>query len=177
MLLIEYYRILDLPVNAGLNELKKAFREKAKLFHPDINHSPLAQENFIMIHTAYEMILSHLLGKANRVVSYNKEEEKKMRQEKAARRAEHFAKMKYEEFKKECDAYKQSPFKWVFQLLYYGLFYIYIFCALLFFFVPLWAGWSGGIFYFLICLPLFALAYFTFDMALSWKKEIDPLFS
>lgn len=176
-MLADYYRILELPGNAGLTELKKAFREKAKLFHPDINHSVHAQENFIRIHTAYEMIHSHLLEKANRVVSFHKDEEKKMRQEKAVRRAEHFAKMKYEEFKKECDAYMQSPFKWVFQLLYYGLFYIYIFCALLFVFVPLWAGWSGGIFYFLICLPLFVLAYFTFIMAFNWKKEIDPLFS
>jgi hypothetical protein len=176
----EYYILLGLPFNADIQELKKAFREKAKLFHPDLNHSPLAQESFIRIHTAYEMILLHLEGKTIRAVkrdSYNSEEEKEKRKQKAAERSERYARMKYEEFLKECEAYRQSPYKWIFQVLYYGLFYIYMFCAMLFAFVPLWAGWEGGIIYLVICLPLFVLAYFTIGMALAWKKEIDPLFS
>jgi len=171
----EYYNLLGLPFNADILELKKAFREKAKLFHPDLNHSPMAQESFIRIHTAYEMILSYLEGKTKQVI-YNSEEEKEKRRQKAAQRSERYARMKYEEFLKECEAYKQSPYKWIFQALYYGLFYLYMFCAMLFIFVPIWAGWEGGIFYLLICLPLFALAYFTVIMALNWKKEIDPLF-
>lgn len=176
-MLRDYYVILELPINANVNDLKKAFREKAKLFHPDLNHSSQAQENFIRIHTAYEMILSHLQGKEKPRSLFTKEQEKERRQQQAAKRAQHFAKMKYEEFMKECEAYKQSPYKWIFKILYYGLFYLYLFCALIFIFVPFIAGWNGGIFYFLICLPLFVLAYFTVAMANDWKKEIDPLFS
>lgn len=174
-MLREYYNLLGLPFNADIAGLKKAFREKAKLFHPDLNPSPLAQESFIRVHTAYEMILAHLEGKTTRVLP-NTEEEKEKRKQKAAERSERYARMKYEEFLKECEAYKQSPYKWLFQFLYYGLFYLYMFCAMLFIFVPLWAGWEGGIFYLLICLPLFVLAYFTIGMAYNWKKEIDPLF-
>lgn len=177
MMLVEYYRILELATNAGEDDLKKAFREKAKQFHPDLNHSTHAHENFILIHTAYEMILAHIQGKEKDIPVFNKEDERIRRQQQTAKRAQHYAKMKYEEFVKECEAYKQSPYKWIFQILYYGLFYLYMFCALLFIFVPLWAGWEGGIFYFLLCIPLFVLAYFTVIMAYNWKKEIDPLFS
>jgi hypothetical protein len=177
MMISDYYRILELPSNAGLNDVKKAFRLKAKQFHPDLNSSLNAQENFIRVHLAYEMILNHLLIRQHQRPVLSEEEEKERKRQQAAKRAEHFAKMKYEEFVKECEAYQQSPYKWVFQILYYGLFFIYLFCALLFVFVPLWAGWSGGIIYFLISLPLFVLAYFTFVMAYDWKKEIDPLFS
>jgi len=172
----EYYQLLGLTFDASADDLKKAFRAKAKLFHPDVNHSPFAHESFVRLHTAYEMILIHLERKTTRAV-YNTEEEREKRRQKAAERSQRYAQMKYEQFLKECEAYKQSPYRWIFQILYYGLFYLYMFCAMLFVFVPLWAGWEGGIFYLLICLPLFILAYFTVVMALNWKKEIDPLFS
>ena len=177
MMLVEYYRILELAHNAGEDDLKKAFREKAKEFHPDLNHSVNAHEHFILVHTAYEMILAHIRGKAMHSPVINKEDEKLRRQQQAAKRAQHFAKMKYEEFVKECEAYKNSPYKWIFQILYYGLFYLYMFCALIFIFVPLWAGWEGGIIFLLISSPLFVLAYFTFVMANNWRNEIQPLFS
>ncbi len=173
----EYYLLLGLSFDASASEVKKAFREKAKLFHPDLNSSPLAQESFVRIHTAYEMILAHLEGKTKtKRVSVNTEEGKEKRRQQTAERSERYARMKYEQFRKECEAYKQSPYKWVFQILYYGLFYLYMFCAMLFVFVPLWAGWEGGIIYLVVCLPLFVLAYFTVGMANDWKKEIDPLF-
>jgi hypothetical protein len=171
----DYYSLLGLPINADIQALKRAFREKAKLFHPDLNSSPLAQESFIRVHTAYEMILAHLEGRSKQVFP-NSEMEREKRKQQAAERSERYARMKYEEFLKECEAYKQSPYKWLFRFLYYGLFYLYMFCAMLFIFVPLWAGWEGGIFYLLICLPLFVLAYFTIGFAYNWKKEIDPLF-
>jgi hypothetical protein len=172
----EYYNLLGLPFDADIMALKKAYREKAKLFHPDLNPSPLAQESFVRIHTAYEMVLANLEGKPYRK-SYDTAEEKEKRRQQAAERSQRYAKMKYEQFLRECEAYRQSPYKWLFQFLYYGLYYLYILCAMIFIFVPVWAGWEGGIFYFLICLPLFVLAYFTVSMASDWKKEIDPLFS
>jgi hypothetical protein len=172
----EYYALLGLTSEATVADLKKAFREKAKLFHPDLNPSPLAQESFIRVHTAYEMILAHLERRTKRII-YNTAEEKERRRRQAAERAERAARMKYEQFKKECEAYRQAPYNWIFRILYYGLFYLYMLCAMIFIFVPIIAGWQAGIFYFLISLPLFVLAYFTVVMAYNWKKEIDPLFS
>jgi hypothetical protein len=177
MLLADYYKLLGLSSTADLADLKKAFREKAKLFHPDLNSAPHAKESFIRIHTAYEIVLTYLEGKKNPQQFYDAAEELERKKRDAAERAQQYARMKYEKYVKECEAYKQYPYNWIFRILYYGLFYIYCFCAMLFIFVPIAAGWQGGIFYFLICTPLFVLAYFTILMAMGWKKEIDPLFS
>jgi len=181
MTLTEYYRLLGINTEADAEEIKKAFRVKAKMYHPDLNPDPGAQDAFIRIHTAYEMVMAHLQGK--RMKGYYQEPvsfaaaEVAMRRQAMKNRAENYARMKYEEFVKECEAYHNSPYAWVFKILYYGLFYLYMFCAMVFVFVPLMAGYQGGIGYFFISSPLFVLAYFTVKMALGWKKEIDPLFA
>jgi curved DNA-binding protein CbpA len=38
MTLADYYQILGLPVNSSINDIKKAYRQKARLYHPDIPH-------------------------------------------------------------------------------------------------------------------------------------------
>jgi|GEM_PF-3505110 len=180
MSVIEYYSLLGIHAGADADEIKRAFREKAKQFHPDLNPAPGAQEEFIRVHTAYEMAMAHLLGKErkqpfNEPMSFAAAEVA-MRRAAMKARAENYARMKYEEFMKECEAYRTSPYSWVFRILYYGLFYLYIFCALLFIFVPIMAGYGGGIKFFFISSPLFVLSYFTVRMAMGWKREIDPLF-
>ncbi len=181
MSLIEQYQLLEIGSDADMDELKKAFRKKAKQCHPDLNASPDAQAEFIRLHTAYEMVMAHLQGRTHsgfyqEPVSFAAAE---VAERRAAmkKRAENYAKMKYEEFMRECEAYRNSPYSWIFKILYYGLYYLYLFCAMLFAFVPLLAGYQGGIFYLFICSPLFVLSFFTVKMAKGWKKEIDPLFN
>ena len=41
-----YYKILGVKKDASEKEIKKAFREKAKLYHPDKNDSPDAEQKF-----------------------------------------------------------------------------------------------------------------------------------
>jgi hypothetical protein len=180
MSLTDYYKELGIDGGADAEEVKKAFRQKAKRFHPDLNSAPGAQEEFIRVHTAYEMVMAHLEGKRSKAfydepVSFAAAEVA-MRRQAMKNRAENYARMKYEEFVKECKAYHNSPYAWVFKILYYGLYYLYLFCAMVFVFVPLWAGYEGGIGFFFICSPLYVLAYLTVKMANGWKKEIDPLF-
>ena len=155
--------------------MKKAFRNKAKQFHPDINPSPDAQNEFIQVHQAYEIVLSHLEGRFRGKVYDDLLSE--VRKQYAKQQAYQYARKQYEKVKQETDAYHNSPYAWVFRILYYGLYYLYILCAMVFAFVPLWAGYEGGVFYLLICLPLYVLAWFTVKMAMQWKKEIEPLFN
>ncbi|MBN2481659.1 MAG: DnaJ domain-containing protein [Bacteroidales bacterium] len=49
--------MLGIAPGSNLQQIKKAFREKAKLYHPDINHNPSAQDYFIQIREAFEMIV------------------------------------------------------------------------------------------------------------------------
>jgi hypothetical protein len=55
----DYYRILELPSESTVDEIKKAYRLKARLFHPDINHSPDAKDQFILVTEAYEFLLAY----------------------------------------------------------------------------------------------------------------------
>ncbi|MGZ4034343.1 MAG: DnaJ domain-containing protein [Bacteroidia bacterium] len=55
-MLYDYYKILDVPRTASLEEIKRAYRNKAKLIHPDINNSPKANEVFAVVNEAYETL-------------------------------------------------------------------------------------------------------------------------
>ena len=56
MTLTDYYEILGLPINSSIEEIKKAYRKKARLYHPDINPAPDAKDHFISITEAYEFL-------------------------------------------------------------------------------------------------------------------------
>merc|ERR1712001_393971 len=51
-----YYKILGVKKSASEKEIKKAFREKAKLYHPDKNDSPDAEQKFRELAEAYEIL-------------------------------------------------------------------------------------------------------------------------
>tara|TARA_Y100000031_G_C8138581_1_gene346471 strand:- start:185 stop:604 length:420 start_codon:yes stop_codon:yes gene_type:complete len=52
-----YYNDLKLPALSPLNEVKKAYRKLAKIYHPDKNlKSKLPVQNFLKIKKAYEFL-------------------------------------------------------------------------------------------------------------------------
>ena len=53
---MNYYEILGVEKNATKEELKKAFRQKARQYHPDVNKAPDAAEKFKEIGKAYETL-------------------------------------------------------------------------------------------------------------------------
>lgn len=53
-----WYEILDLSQTASVEEIKQAYFEKARQYHPDTNPSELAKEWFLRVQQAYE-VLSH----------------------------------------------------------------------------------------------------------------------
>ncbi len=55
-----YYEILGVERNASDNEIKKAYRSLAKLYHPDINKSKNAEENFNKVFEAYQLLSDKL---------------------------------------------------------------------------------------------------------------------
>ena len=48
--------ILGVSPGASQSELKHAFRKKAKLCHPDLNHSPDASQEFIKVKRAFDYL-------------------------------------------------------------------------------------------------------------------------
>jgi molecular chaperone DnaJ len=52
----DYYEILGVSKTASENELKKAYRNLARQYHPDVNKSPEAESIFKEISEAYEVL-------------------------------------------------------------------------------------------------------------------------
>jgi hypothetical protein len=101
MTLKDYYEILGLPVNSNIAEIKKAYRIKARLYHPDINPSQDAKDLFIEITEAYEFLISnHEKLKSDEQSYYQAMEDwRKYRQDRSHKRATVYARASYSTFK------------------------------------------------------------------------------
>lgn len=106
-----YYKILGIPLSADLEDLKKAYRQKVKIYHPDVSRLPDAEEHFIRLTEAYEILLRKLLNpipeqaiQADPSESFIREMRQKewfrQQMEKIQQMAREQARMKFEDFKK-----------------------------------------------------------------------------
>jgi len=102
MLISEYYAVLGLPVNSSSEEIKKAYRKKARLYHPDINHDPDAKEKFILATEAYDFLIESHNREALDEQDYFRivEEWRKYRQDRSRQRAQYYARSSFERFRK-----------------------------------------------------------------------------
>ncbi len=99
----KYYRILGLPENADLEQIKRAYRIKAKLYHPDISKVPNAHEKFIEVNEAYEFLINLKAQPSyfsREAMEQKYQEWVRNEREKARARAAYQAKKRYEQFKK-----------------------------------------------------------------------------
>lgn len=105
-----YYKVLELEKGASLEAIKKAYRTKAKMLHPDMNKDRDTTADFIKINEAYIFLKEQIsskkatLGKSGSRRTYSdaayyKNWQQNM-QAKAQAMAKENAKKKYEEFKK-----------------------------------------------------------------------------
>lgn len=52
----DYYEVLGIDKNASADEIKKAFRKKAREYHPDVNKAADAEEKFKEVKEAYDVL-------------------------------------------------------------------------------------------------------------------------
>ena len=52
----DYYEILGIARNAGVDEIKRAYKSLAKKYHPDINKEKGAEEKFKEVQHAYSVL-------------------------------------------------------------------------------------------------------------------------
>lgn len=52
----DHYTALGVPATASLDDIRKAFRQKASFFHPDRNPAPDAAARFREVQQAYEVL-------------------------------------------------------------------------------------------------------------------------
>jgi hypothetical protein len=100
MTISEYYEKLGLHTGSTVDEIKKAYRKKARLYHPDINHSPEAKDIFISITEAYEFLIANYdkLKSDDEVYRQAMEDWRKYRQDRSRQRAKVYARTSYNTF-------------------------------------------------------------------------------
>lgn len=98
----DYYSVLGLETGASIDEIKKAYRKKARMYHPDINHAPDAKEMFIQATEAYEFLIAHYGMDEYNEEAFRQAMEnwRKYRQDLARRRANAYARASYARFRK-----------------------------------------------------------------------------
>lgn len=100
MTVTEYYSILEIPCSATVEEIKTAYRKKARLYHPDINPDPAAKDKFISATEAYEFLLSYHEKAKDDDKAYEQamDDWRKYRQDRSRRRATAYARTSYQSF-------------------------------------------------------------------------------
>jgi len=99
MTVADYYKILGLPVNSTPDEIKKAYRQKARQYHPDMNPSPEAKDMFILATEAYEFLLANWDKDDEDDYRKAMEDWRKYRQNRSRNRARVYAQASYIRFK------------------------------------------------------------------------------
>jgi hypothetical protein len=56
----DFYAILQLPRDAKIDDIKRAYRRLAREYHPDVSSLPNAKELFISINEAYEYLYNKI---------------------------------------------------------------------------------------------------------------------
>ncbi len=52
----DYYEILGVPRSASKEDIRRAFRQLARQYHPDVSDAPDAEERFKEINEAYQVL-------------------------------------------------------------------------------------------------------------------------
>jgi hypothetical protein len=101
MTISDYFNVLGLQTGSTVDEIKKAYRKKARECHPDINPSPDAKETFIRVTEAYEFLITYREKLAANEEAYNRamEDWRKYRQYRSRHRATAYARVPYSRFK------------------------------------------------------------------------------
>jgi curved DNA-binding protein CbpA len=53
---VDYYEVLGIPSTSAASDIKKAYRNLARIYHPDVNDSPEAEQLFVKIQKAHHVL-------------------------------------------------------------------------------------------------------------------------
>src|SRR5512138_3651171 len=97
----QYFLVLGIGPDSTIDEIKKAYRKKAREFHPDLNSAPGAKEAFIQATEAYEFLLTYREKLAADAEEFDKaiDDWRKYRQMRSRYRANAYAHTSFNSFK------------------------------------------------------------------------------
>lgn len=179
-----YYRMLEVDAEASPEEIKKAYRKKAKELHPDSNTSPDAHEQFILLTEAYEYLSKRTQTEQN-PASQSQEEYtaqaqeyyeywQRMYREQARQQAAAYAQMNFEDFEKTSYYKSTQAAITIFE-------HFYFFSSITLILSPFWGylyqGWAGfGVGFLITFLTVYYWAgVFTEERSLNFSLFVKSL--
>jgi curved DNA-binding protein CbpA len=140
-MLEEYYKILGLKKGAKEEEIKTAYRLLAKKHHPDLSNDPDAHNKFIEITEAYEILINKRELRGIKLTAQSRAEAERNTaffKQRARENAKEAAKMKYENLKREHEAFQKSGMHDFFLVLNYSLHFLLALFAIFLFAFPIY---------------------------------------
>ena len=174
-----YYDLLEIPKNASNEQIRKAYRTKAKQYHPDMNMQSNSHMHFLILRQAYETLIDpnkrHLydiamISNSEHLLTYAqwKEIERRKMEEMEAAEQEAFLKRK-EQFQ------ESNYFKPAKALLFLGPVVLY-FLGTSILGICLWLMWTYHLMFFFLFLPFICLAIFLLLATPKWLREAKRYF-
>lgn len=160
----DYFSILGIERNATEQGIRKAYRRLAKKYHPDVNKAANAHEKFIEITEAYEFLIKHgqtaeyaeVSADEQKYAEYRQREEYIKFCEEVRKKAQEQARMRYEAFRKQNEAFQKSGINDI------GLLFTIVFRAVA---IPI----TLALFFLPICLSIILHDYLLLFLALlTW---------
>jgi hypothetical protein len=177
---VSYYSILEVSENASDEEIRKAFRNKAKLYHPDVNQSPDAHSMFVLLTAAYDTLINrHKRSRYDQkrenpsdpFRAYNQWARKQKAQ------AEFNAQSRYYEFIKRREKLRSNPFLYYQSLIfvYLATAFCYIFASFLIITCSIIIFLKHPIWFFFL-LPFICAGIYLIRCTYSWYKDSKRYF-
>lgn len=142
-----YYEILGLKRGASKEDIKGAYRLLAKKYHPDVSREENAQEVFIRIAEAYEILINRKIIDDLHAASPDVTDQRTTYEyytQQAREKAKQASRMRYENLKREHEAFQKSGMYDIMLLLEYAFNYFLILLTLFMLLFPLYHTLSVG---------------------------------
>lgn len=170
------YQILNVNPGASNLQIKNAYRQLAKKYHPDVSADPDAEVKFIAITEAYE-ILTEGSTQLQQVFNTNQEYPRETTEEQRRQRAREYSRTKYDDFVKNNVDFKQTWYYTPVKNIIYGLIYFFYAVSAVLFLGPLIMWMNMGFATDEIGLLVFSLTGPIFMKTVSkFRKEVKPYF-
>jgi hypothetical protein len=171
---------LNISEDASEEDIRKAYRKLAKLHHPDVNKSPDAAAKFMLINTAYEVLIDR-----KKRIEYDQKiqvtknpfytythwvNEQKLRQEAEVQR-------KYKEFLEKKERIRQSKMYYPYMILLYVCTISLVGLSLLVLIVCAFVIFRYHLLMFFFLLPFICVAAYVLKVTLDEYKKYKALFN
>ncbi len=174
-----YYDLLEIPRTATVQQIRKAYRAKAKIYHPDMNMHSNSHMHFLILTQAYETLIDPnkrhvydmaLISNSEHMLTYEQWKEierRKIREEEA---------IAHQEFLRKKELFQHSVyFKPAKVLLFVAPIITYL-VSISIILVCIWLMWTYHLMFIFLFLPFLCLSVYVLVATPKWISASKKYF-